>query len=136
LKLALLANDSNTGSFVFSEDEYRTGYAAPYRWSNLMQIGLLDRHKGLVIGLSLQNMILRRLIDVTYKQDPEIWNYLILPRSPEPSNEDAKGAILSNLCDDVEARSFRKSEVKLIWVDDVTNDVAPLLDKIREIPAE
>ena len=65
------------------------------------------------------------------KQDPEIWNYVILPRSPEPSNEDAKGVILSNLSDDVEARSFRKSEVKLIWVDDVTKDVAPLLDKIE-----
>jgi hypothetical protein len=58
-------------------------------------------------------------------------NYVILPRSPAPSNEDANGVILSNLSDDVEARSFRK-----IGVDDVTKDVAPLLDKIREIPAE
>ena len=64
LEARTAGNDSNTGSFVFSEDEYRTGYAAPYRWSNLMQIGLLDRHKGLVIGLSLQDTILRRLIDV------------------------------------------------------------------------
>jgi hypothetical protein len=56
---------------------------------------------------------------------------VILPRSPAPSNEDANGVILSNLSDDVEARSFRK-----IGVDDVTKDVAPLLDKIREIPAE
>jgi len=44
--------------------------------------------------------------------------------------------ILSNLSDDVEARSFRKIRVKVIWVDDVTKDVAPQLDKIREIPAE
>jgi SIR2-like domain len=35
VKLTLLANDSDTGSFVFSEDEYRTEYADPYRWSNL-----------------------------------------------------------------------------------------------------
>jgi hypothetical protein len=135
-KLALRANDSDTGSFVFSEDEYRTEYADPYRWSNLTQIGLLERHKGLFIGLSLQDPILRRLIDVTHKQYPEIWNYAILPRSPAPSNEDAQGLILSNLSDDVEARSFRKIGVKVIWIDDVTKDVAPLLDKIREIPAE
>ena len=105
-------------------------------WSNLTQIGLIERHKGLFIGLSLQDPILRRLIDVTHKQYPEIWNYAILPRSPAPSNEDAKGVILSNLSDDVEARSFQKIGVKVIWVDDVTKDVAPLLDKIREIPAE
>jgi hypothetical protein len=135
-KLALLANDSDTGSFVFSEDEYRTEHADPYRWSNLTQIGLLERPKGLFICLSLQDPILRRLIDVTHKRYPEIWNYAILPRSLAPSNEDAKGVILSNLYDDVEARSFRKIGAKVIWVDDVTKDVAPLLDKIREIPAE
>jgi hypothetical protein len=135
-KLALLANDSDTGGFVFSEDEYRTEYADPYRWSNLTQIGLLERHKGLFIGLSLQDPILSRLIDVTHNQYPEIWNCAILPRSPASSTEDAKGVILSNLSDDVEARSFLKIGVEVIWVDDVTNDVAPLLGKIREIPAE
>ena len=57
-------------------------------------------------------------------------------RSPAPSNEDARGVILSNLFEAVEARSFRTIGVKEIWGDEVTKDVAPLIDKIREIPVE
>lgn len=126
----------DAGNFVFSEDEYHTEYADPYRWSNLTQIGLLGRHRGLFIGLSMQDPNLRRLIDVTHKQYPEVWNYAILPRLGAPPDEDTKGAVLRNLSEDVEARTFQKIGVKVIWVDDVENDVAPVLDRVRAIPEE
>jgi hypothetical protein len=80
-KLAPLSQDSDTANFVFSEGEYHTEYADPYRWSNLPQSGLLGRHKGLFIGLPMQDPHLRRLLAVTHKQYPEIWNYVILTRS-------------------------------------------------------
>ncbi len=130
------AEDIETGNFVFSEDEYHTEYGDPYRWSNLTQIGLLSRQKGLFIGLSMQDPNLRRLIEVTHWQYPEIWKYAILPRAPVPPNEDTKGTILRNLAEEVEAESFKKIGVKVIWVDDVTKDVAPVLREIVELPDE
>ena len=126
----------DSGNFVFSEDEYHTEYADPYRWSNLTQISLLGRHKGLFIGLSMQDPNLRRLIDVTHKQYPEIWNYAVLPRSPADANEDAKTAILRNLAEDVETKSFQKIGVNVLWVDDIRNDIAPLLTEISQLPDE
>ncbi|HEX7650214.1 MAG TPA: SIR2 family protein [Noviherbaspirillum sp.] len=122
------------GNFVFSEDEYHTEYADPYRWSNLTQISLLGRHKGLFIGLSMQDPNLRRLIDVTHKQYPEIWNYAVLPRSSAAPNEDEKTAILRNLAEDVETKSFQKIGVKVLWVDDIQKDIAPLLTEISQLP--
>ncbi len=90
----------------------------------------------------MQDPNLRRLIDVTHRQYPMIWNYAILPRSPvstaglggrpDPERE-MKDAILRNLSEDVETTSFLKIGVKVLWVDDVNNDIAPLLHKIREI---
>ena len=129
-------NEIRIGNFVFSEDEYHTEYADPYRWSNLTQIGLLGRSKGLFVGMSLQDPNHRRLIDVTHKQYPEIWNYAILPRPAAPPDEDIKAAIIRNLAEDVETASFRKIGVKVCWVDDVKNDVAPLIRMIAEIPDE
>lgn len=124
----------DNGNFVFSEDEYHNEYADPYRWSNLTQISLLGRHKGLFIGLSMQDPNLRRLIDVTHKQYPEIWNYAILPRIPPMPNDDTKTAILRNLAEDVETKSFLKIGMKVLWVDDVTTDIAPLLGEIAQLP--
>ena len=124
------------GNFVFSEDEYHTEYADPYRWSNLTQISLLGRNKGLFVGLSLQDPNLRRLIDVTHKQYPNIWHYAILPRASAPADQDAPSIILANLSEDVETTSFRKIGVKVLWVNDVRTDLAPLILKIREVPAE
>jgi hypothetical protein len=122
-----------TGNFVFSEDEYHKEYADPYRWSNLTQIGLLGRSKGLFVGLSLQDPNHRRLIDVTHQQYPENWNYAILPRAAPPANEDTKDAIIRNLAEAVETESFRKIGVKVCWVNDVKKDVAPLIKQIAEI---
>jgi hypothetical protein len=126
----------DNGNFVFSEDEYHSEYADPYRWSNLTQIGLLGRHKGLFVGLSMQDPNLRRLIDVTHRQYPEIWNYAILPRAARAANEDSKNTILRNLAEFVEEDSFLKIGVKVIWVDDIKQDIAPILERIARLPDE
>lgn len=126
----------DNGNFVFSEDEYHSEYADSYRWSNLTQIGLLGRRKGLFVGLSMQDPNLRRLIDVTHRQYPEIWNYSILPRAARAANEDSKNTILRNLAEFVEEDSFLKIGVKVIWVDDIKQDIAPILERIARLPDE
>jgi hypothetical protein len=125
----------DNGNFVFSEDEYHSEYADPYRWSNLTQIGMLGRHKGLFVGLSMQDPNLRRLIDVTHRQYPEVWNYAILQRT-NVSNDDSRSIILRNLAEYVEEDSFQKIGVKVIWVNDIKTDVSLVLNRIAALPAD
>lgn len=106
------------GNFVFSEDEYHAEYSDPYRWSNMTQMSHLGRYTGLFVGLSMEDPNLRRLIDVTHKQYPEIANYAILTRrKPLSKSRDSKQNVLTNLFEEVETSSFDKIGVKVLWVD-------------------
>src|SRR5215213_2004346 len=113
-------NDSRNviGNFVFSEDEYHTEYSDPYRWSNMTMINQLGRYSGLFVGLSLQDPNLRRLLDVTHRQYPEITNYAILTRNT-PRGQDAhtKQSILRDMFEKVETESFANIGVHVIWTD-------------------
>jgi hypothetical protein len=106
------------GNFVFSEDEYHAEYADAYKWSNMTQMSLLGRYTGLFVGLSMEDPNIRRLIDVTHRQYPEISNFAILARKKNLSrNPDSKQGLLRNLFEEVETASFAKIGVKVIWVD-------------------
>lgn len=124
--------DVKFGNFVFSEDEYHEEYADPYRWSNMTQIGQLGRYIGLFIGLSMEDPNIRRLIDVTHRQYPEIKNYAILARKvPLAKAKDSKNCVLRNLFEEVESRSFEKIGVSVAWVD--SHDEIPVF--LRSIHA-
>lgn len=117
------------GNFVFSEDEYHTEYSDPYRWSNMTMINQLGRYSGLFVGLSLQDPNLRRLIDVTHRQYPDIVNYAILTRqTPKGDGADAKQSILRELFEKVETESFASIGVRVIWTDDFSEVPDRILD--------
>jgi hypothetical protein len=103
---------------VFSEDEYHEEYSDPYRWSNMTQMSLLGRHVGLFVGLSLEDPNIRRLIDVTHRQYPEIINYAILCRKDRNrSTRDERIKVRRNLFEEVETGSFDGIGVRVLWVD-------------------
>jgi hypothetical protein len=106
------------GNFVFSEDEYHTEYSDPYRWSNMTLINQLGRYSGLFIGLSLLDPNLRRVIDVTHRQYPDIKNYAILTRKPMAMlPQEADEPFLGELFEKVETESFKNIGVQVIWTD-------------------
>ena len=122
-----------TGNFVFSEDEYHNEYAQPYKWSNMTQVSLLGRYTGLFVGLSMEDPNLRRLIDVTHSQYPDIENYAILDRTKSKKGESSNSAILRNLNEEMESESFKKIGVNVIWVDDY-EEIPKIINKVAEIP--
>jgi hypothetical protein len=127
---------SVTGNFVFSEDEYHTEYSDPYRWSNMTMINQLGRYSGLFVGLSLQDPNLRRLLDVTHRQYPEVTNYAILTRStPRGANSDSKQSILRDMFEKVETESFANIGVQVIWTDKF-DDVPDRILEICDIDAD
>jgi hypothetical protein len=118
------------GNFVFSEDEYHEEYSNPYRWSNMTQMNWMSRHTGLFIGLSMEDPNLRRLIDVTHRQYPDLKNYAIVVRkSPVNKNNSSKLAILRNLFEQVETTAYERIGINVIWVDRY-EDVPVVLKKI------
>lgn len=121
------------GNFVFSEDEYHAEYSDAYKWSNMTQMSLLGRYTGLFVGLSMEDPNIRRLIDVTHRQYPEISNYAILARRRSLANsKDTKQSVLRNLFEGVETSSFGKIGVKAIWVD-AYEDIPQVLTQICEV---
>jgi SIR2-like protein len=117
------------GNFVFSEDEYHTEYSDPYRWSNLTMINQLGRFSGLFVGLSLQDPNLRRLIDVTHRQFPDILNYAILTRkTPRTATSRSRQSTLQDLFEKVETDSFDDIGVKVIWTDNFDEVPARIFD--------
>ena len=112
------AAQEQTKHLVFSEDEYHVEYSDPYRWSNMTQMNFLGTSCGLFVGLSLEDPNMRRLIDVTHAQYPEIKNYAILTRDRSlKRSSDSETGVLRNLFEDVESRSLEKIGVDAIWAD-------------------
>jgi gluconate kinase len=123
------------GNLVFSEDQYHAEYADPYKWSNMTQMSLLGRFAGLFVGLSMEDPNIRRLVDVTHSQYPDVPNYAILPRRvPLSRGRPSKKGVLRNLFEDVENTSFAGIGVKVIWVDDY-DQVPEVLTKVCDLDA-
>ena len=120
------------GNFVFSEDEYHEEYSDAYRWSNMTQMSFLGRHTGLFVGLSMEDPNIRRLVDVTHRQYPEVPNYAILTRKRALKNaRDNKKTVLRNLFEEVEGSSFGKIGVRAIWADNFS-DVPKIIRGVCE----
>jgi hypothetical protein len=100
----------------------------------MTQMSLLGRYTGLFVGLSMEDPNIRRLIDVTHRQYPEISNYAILPRKKSlAKSKDTKQGVLRNLFENVETSSFAKIGVRVLWVDSF-DEIPVVLKKIVEIP--
>jgi hypothetical protein len=119
-----------TGNFVFSEDEYHAEYSDPYKWSNMTQMSLMGRYVGLFVGLSMEDPNIRRLIDVTHRQYPDIPHYAIVARKKSLAKSgDSKPNVLRNLFEEVETTSFQKIGVRVLWADSF-EDVPKLIRQI------
>ncbi len=64
---------------MFSEDSYHSQFIEPFSWSNLIQLNKLNQNTCLLIGLSLTDPNLRRLLDVSSRKNSEkkINHYII-----------------------------------------------------------
>ena len=65
-------NDLHSNSeIVFSEDAYHTQFIEPFSWSNLVQLNYLTQNLCVLVGLSLTDPNLRRLLDVSIRKNPD-----------------------------------------------------------------
>jgi hypothetical protein len=83
---------SRPNEVVFTEEQYYLAAQNAYSWSNLIQIRHLSSSVGLMIGLSLTDRNMRRLLDALKRTPHPPENYVLLqrPQWPKPEKDDLK----------------------------------------------
>ncbi len=81
---------SKSNEIIFTEDQYHRVAHDPYYWSNLVQIKNLTSTVGLMIGLSLSDKNMRRLLDAINKAPVDNINYALLqkPKLERPEEDE------------------------------------------------
>jgi hypothetical protein len=103
---------------VFTEEQYHLVAQNSYSWSNLVQLQALSSSTGLMIGLSLSDPNMRRLLDAIAKLPHHPHNYALIqtPQWKQPSDEQVD-QIQANAIDYLQlfANSGVKGGVKEDW---------------------
>ena len=71
---------SNPKEIVFTEDQYNRVASDPYSWSNLVQIHCMSSTVGVMIGLSLSDRNMRRLLDAIRSAPIKTTHFALLKR--------------------------------------------------------
>lgn len=102
---------SDPKEIVFTEEQYHLAAQNAYSWSNLVQIKCLSSSVGLMIGLSLTDRNMRRLLDTLRKAPITSENYILLQK---PKWAKPNGAQLRQIDEKAKAYfdRFQRSGIK------------------------
>ncbi|MBI5726961.1 MAG: TIR domain-containing protein [Ignavibacteriales bacterium] len=118
---------------VFSEDAYHTQFTDPFSWSNLIQLNKLSQNTCLLIGLSLSDPNLRRLLDVANRKNPtRALNHYVIKKTP---NSNPKNDTVDELAFLLEEQDANELGLNVIWVDDF-DEIPDLLHSIADYSLE
>ncbi|NNU76355.1 SIR2 family protein [Clostridium estertheticum] len=121
---------------VFSEDGYHSLYNDPYSWANITQLNFLREKTVLMIGLSLTDPNLRRLLAISNRKTKTTKHFAIMKRYKFSSStdENVRDDILksfNNVNNELQENFFEQIGIKIIWVDDY-NEVPILINSLRD----
>ncbi|MCD8031121.1 MAG: SIR2 family protein [Bacteroides sp.] len=116
-----------TKNIVFSEDTYHTQFIEPFSWSNLIQLNKLSQNTCLLIGLSMTDPNLRRLLDVASRKNPSHeLNHFIIKKIPEVKDGSAQ---IHELIKFLEEQDAKELGLNVIWVKDF-DEIGSFLRKL------
>lgn len=80
---------SRGDDIVFTEEQYHHVAENPYYWSNLVQLQLMSNSVGLMVGLSLSDRNMRRILDAIRNSPIQSTNFALLkePDTNRPEEE-------------------------------------------------
>ncbi len=120
---------SKDTEIVFSEDSYHTQFIDPFSWSNLIQLNKLSQNNCLLIGLSLTDPNLRRLLDVSNRKNPSNnLNHYIVKKTPSFTGSTNTIDKITMLLEEQDANQLG---LNVIWVDDF-DDIPDSITKMIE----
>jgi hypothetical protein len=129
--------DLTESLLVFSEEGYHSLIQDPYVWSNIVQLNLLRENTCLLIGLSMTDPNLRRLLAISSKRVEEPKHYVILKKQYFKKSKDDKedirdGAlqVFSNVNQELQEKTFQEFGLNIIWIESY-EEIPGILDSIR-----
>lgn len=117
---------------VFSEDAYHSQFIDPFSWSNLTQLTKLSQNTCLLVGISLTDPNLRRLLDVAWRKTPgEAPRHYIIRKAPKFSG---KKDVVGDLAKYLEEQDANALGINVIWVNDFS-DISGIIRAICAVGA-
>lgn len=111
---------------VFSEDAYHSQFIDPFSWSNLIQLNKLTQTTCLLVGISLTDPNMRRLLDVAWRKSPDkAMAHYIVKKTPTMSDGDVLDRV-SKLLEEQDANALG---LNVIWIDEFS-EIPGLLDEV------
>src|SRR3712207_4187965 len=111
----------------------------PFSWSNIIQLNLLREVTCVMVGLSLTDPNLRRLLDIAARKGNRSRHFAFLRRElasltgPGAKNgrrlQPVVGTAVSNVHHEIQESSFQQLGVNVIWVEE-HEEIPPLLDSL------
>lgn len=98
-------------NIVFSEDEYHRLYNDPYNWANLIQLNKLNQNTCLLVGISLADPNLRRLLGIALNYHGRQRRHFVIKRKREIKNWDDQIAVW------FESADAESLGLNVVWVD-------------------
>ena len=111
---------------VFSEDAYHSQFIDPFSWSNLIQLNKLTQNTCLMVGISLTDPNMRRLLDVAWRKSPDkAMAHYIVKKAPRLSN----GDVLDRVAKLLEEQDANALGLNVIWIEEF-DQIPAVLDDI------
>lgn len=128
-----------TNDLVFSEDGYYKMYSEPYHWSNLVQLTHLREKVCLMIGLSMDDPNLRRLLDIVSNSSTQPKHYTILQRvklkellpNAPTQEENELAQIILHSHHQLQEKLFKDLGVNVIWYEEYS-DIPAILEMLLQ----
>jgi hypothetical protein len=79
--IPIVGKGSTIEEMIFSEEQYNNAFQDAYYWGNMVQMQALSSNTGLMIGISLNDRNIRRILDSIKKSPILTKNYLLLQKT-------------------------------------------------------
>lgn len=124
---------------IFSEEGYHTVFIEPYSWSNLVQLNFLRESTCLLVGLSVTDPNLRRLLDIAAKKSKGPKHYVFLKRFDSLSSKSKSNTLREEVSQtflsvhhQLQEKSFNELGLNIIWIEDYEKDIPQILESLRK----
>lgn len=118
------AKDVDKPNIVFSEETYHTQFIDPYNWSNLVQLYKYMENTCLLIGLSITDPNLRRLLDISKRKNEFIRpRHYIIKKKPYGSDDFKRTQML------LEEQDANSLGLNVFWIDEF-EEIPNILNRI------
>ena len=105
-----LAVGSNEDEVIFTEEQYHRVSMDPYHWSNLIQLSSMSGTVGLMVGLSLSDRNIRRLLDSLASSPLPVRIYALLQAPDVELPDDEQSRLIHERALEIDERKRKSSK--------------------------